>query len=98
MSNRSRTLAYAFIAAVALVSGIVLTGLPLARPPVLPSRIDSSFRTVNDRPVVESLSRYYELVHKGKTTVTVDGVDYTIFWQDFSTEEKQKLGLMLRVP
>ena len=59
---------------------------------------DDSFPTVNDRPVVDSFDQYHDLVQKGRTTITVDGRSYDVFWGDFSSEEKQNLQLRLRIP
>lgn len=100
MSNRFITFVCALIGAVAtfLVTGILLIVLN-SHPPVPLSSDYSSFQgTINDRPVIGSLPRYFELVSKGRTTVSMGGVAYTIFWQDFNTEERRILGDMLRVP
>lgn len=59
---------------------------------------DSSFPNVQDRPIVESLDGYYELIDTGKTTITVDGQEHVIFWQDISLEDRQRLQLQLRTP
>ena len=81
----------------ALVIGALVT-MSFNRPSVKNLRLDSSFHSVHDRPVVETLPRYYELVQKGKCTITMGGSEYTIFWQDFSAEERHELSSMLRVP
>ena len=88
---RVLTVIAACLACIMLVTSFLVSAKP-------PHRTDSSFLVANDRPIVESLDRYYELVQKGKTTITVDGQEYDIFWDDFSMEEKKTLQLRLRIP
>ena len=97
MSKRPLIFIYILIVIAAWVGCVFV--IAIASPPVKSTASQtSSFHSVDDRPIVETLDQYYELVQTGRTAITIDGRSYWIFWGDFSPEEKQKLQLRLRTP
>ena len=56
------------------------------------------FRNVQDRPLVETLDKYYELLYTGETTITIDGYSYVIFLEDLTYKDRRNLQSQLRTP
>lgn len=91
--------AYIVSLAMIVVLSFSLT-MVLLNPPSIHDlrRVDSSFHNVLDRPIIESLDKYYELIGTGKTTIMVDGKEHVIFLQDFTYDERERLQKQLRTP
>ena len=95
MSSRPLRIFTASIVAVGIAAALTI---PVLLPAGNTPHEETHFVNVHDRPVIDSLPQYYRLLRDGWSTVTMDGVSYTVYLSDFDYKERRSLQLMLRTP